>query len=138
MDIISDKQKHMLSIGGNQRFKEFMATYDLNANPRKYETRAAEFYRGVIKALAERTDYRAKVPEYEEGRNIVCREIKNWSVKARNVNLVEDKPEMIFKVLPSHLLLGKFGEITNDKKENSRGQKSMPEKSINNFDAYSR
>lgn len=129
MDIISDRQRHMLSIGGNQRFKEFMATYGLNSEPRKYETRAAEFYRGVIKALAERTDYRAKVPEYEEGRMIICKGIKKWGGKARNVSLAEDKQEAFVKVLPLHLLLGMSG--TTAKKEDSGRQKPVPDRCIN-------
>ena len=76
MDIITEKQKRMLSIGGNKRFKEFMENYDLNTNPEKYKTKAAMFYKGVIKALTERTDYKEIVPEYEEGRKIVDENIR--------------------------------------------------------------
>ncbi len=73
MDAISDKQYKMLSLGGNKRFNEFMEMYGLATAPPKikYKTRAAEFYRGMLKAMAEGQNYTVPMPETEEGQKII-------------------------------------------------------------------
>ena len=71
MDNINLKQQKFLKLGGNKRFKEFMKAYNLNSDPTKYKTKAAEFYRYLLKSLVEGTDCNIKRPEIEEGRKIV-------------------------------------------------------------------
>ena len=71
MDNITDKQKKIMSIGGNKRFREFMETYNLNTDPNKYKTKAAEFYRGTLKALIERSDFNEEIPGIKEGKEII-------------------------------------------------------------------
>eukprot|EP00826_Nyctotherus_ovalis_P011016 TRINITY_DN12876_c0_g1_i3.p1 TRINITY_DN12876_c0_g1~~TRINITY_DN12876_c0_g1_i3.p1 ORF type:complete len:357 (-),score=91.82 TRINITY_DN12876_c0_g1_i3:950-2020(-) len=73
MDAISDKQRKILSHGGNKRFAEFMEMYGLNSTPAgvKYKTKAAEFYRGMLKAMTEGTAYNQPMPDEEEGREVL-------------------------------------------------------------------
>lgn len=73
MDAISDKQRKILSHGGNKRFAEFMEMYGLGSAPAsvKYKTKAAEFYRGMLKAMTEGTTYSQPMPDDEEGREVL-------------------------------------------------------------------
>ena len=73
MDGLSDQQKKLLSLGGNKRFMEFMEMYELGSEPAniKYKTRAAEFYRGMIKAMAEGKTYSEVMPELADGKMII-------------------------------------------------------------------
>ena len=73
MDTISDNQRKLLSLGGNKRFAEFMEEYDLNSEPAKvkYKTKAAKFYRGMLKAMVEGTTYNEPIPSEKEGRQVI-------------------------------------------------------------------
>ena len=73
MDAITDKQLKMLSLGGNKLFNEFMEMYGLASEPShtKYKTKAAEFYRGMLKAMTEGQNYAVPMPETEEGCKMV-------------------------------------------------------------------
>ena len=73
MDAINDKQKKLLSLGGNKKFFEFMQAYGLNTEPSnvKYKTKAAEFYRQKLKFLAEGKDFYEQPPNEEEGKKFI-------------------------------------------------------------------
>jgi GTPase-activating protein that regulates ARFs (ADP-ribosylation factors), involved in ARF-mediated vesicular transport len=56
MDAWSSAQLKMMSIGGNKRFKDFIESYNFDPEvsiPTKYYSKAAEYYRELIKAEAE-------------------------------------------------------------------------------------
>jgi len=73
MDALTDKQTKVLSLGGNKRFLEFMEAYGLENEPSniKYKTKAAEFYRNMLKAMSEGKNYTEAMPELDEGRKFI-------------------------------------------------------------------
>jgi hypothetical protein len=60
----------MMKVGGNQQFKEFLEKYNLEEEkPKvKYMTKAANFYRRKLAAMANNTLFNEDDPDYDEGR----------------------------------------------------------------------
>jgi hypothetical protein len=70
MDTWSPVQLHMMRIGGNRRFREFLNSYDMPASfdiMQKYYTKAADYYRQLLKAEAEGRRLHFPPPGQAEG-----------------------------------------------------------------------
>ena len=50
LDGFNEKQLKMLSLGGNRNLRLFLTEFDLQDEPNKYKTHAAEYYRAKLKA----------------------------------------------------------------------------------------
>jgi len=50
LDAWNERQMRCMSVGGNQKFREFLAIYDLDNETIdfKYDTKAAEYYRKKV------------------------------------------------------------------------------------------
>lgn len=62
----------MMRVGGNQQFREYLEKYNLEDEQAKikYQTKAAQFYRKRIAALANNTLLQEDDPDYDEGRKM--------------------------------------------------------------------
>jgi len=62
-----------MALGGNKKLKDFYQKYDLLEEEvqMKYNSVAAEYYRVMLRSLAEGIQFAEDEPAYQEGRNVV-------------------------------------------------------------------
>ena len=102
MDTWSNKQLQLMSVGGNQELELFFEPYhvaDLEIQ-KKYRTKAAYFYREMLKAASEGRVLETEKPNPEEGAIIIEEERKAMPVKEKaeiKSSGIKDTVEAAFK-----------------------------------------
>jgi hypothetical protein len=76
LDGWNEKQLKMMSLGGNKNLKIYFTEFDLQDEPNKYKTHAAEFYRAKLKAQVMGLDFFEERPEYLDGKTIVLERMR--------------------------------------------------------------
>jgi len=84
-----------MSVGGNQKFREFLSHYDLDNETieYKYQTKAAEYYRRKVKACADEEEFEDPQPEYSVGRERIGAAGLSYP-NIDNLGLEEEKSEV--------------------------------------------
>lgn len=84
MDRWQAKHLKMMEMGGNDLLQRFFDNYQLEdyTIEDKYRTKAAYYYREMLKSLAEESDFDALKPCLDEGKTIVEEEKRNFYVKS--------------------------------------------------------
>ncbi|OMJ94269.1 hypothetical protein SteCoe_2610 [Stentor coeruleus] len=79
IDTWQDKQLKLLQVGGNLALKEFFSLYGLNEQEIsiKYKTKAADYYREMLRIKAEDQEFNKEAPDVETGVEII-EETKNF------------------------------------------------------------
>lgn len=86
IDTWQDKQLKLLQLGGNLALKEFFSLYGLNEQEIaiKYRTKAADYYREMLKIKADDQEFEKEVPDVQTGIEII-EETKNSFVEQGQV-----------------------------------------------------
>jgi hypothetical protein len=100
MDTWSHKHLRMMTMGGNRALSEFFESYGLASadTQQKYRTKAAYYYREMLKATVEGNTYTVPRPMVEEGRIVVeeeKRQVPKTHENRERQLIVEDKTHQI-------------------------------------------
>jgi len=73
MDAFNVNQLKIMSYGGNRRFQEYLANYDLmeESVATRYSTQASDYYRNQLRSKVDGTRLPEGAPQYEQGRQQV-------------------------------------------------------------------
>ena len=102
MDNWNEKQMKMMSLGGNLRLKKHFSEYDLleEAPSMRYKTRAADYYRRMLRASASGDSILEEPPEKDKGRETIEDVIRTSEENSANSNSVqEEDQDMISSVI---------------------------------------
>lgn len=70
MDTWSERQLKLMALGGNKELKNYFQNFDLNEESvqLRYNTRAADHYRLMIRSASDNIPFAEIKPEYSAGR----------------------------------------------------------------------
>lgn len=70
MDTWLEAQLKLMALGGNKKLRDFFEKYDLHEEEinNKYNSCAAEWYRGQLRSLGDGVPFNETEPSYEEGK----------------------------------------------------------------------
>ncbi|OMJ92957.1 hypothetical protein SteCoe_4176 [Stentor coeruleus] len=127
LDTWQEKQLNLMKLGGNLALKEFFSTYELNDKEIsiKYKTKAAEYYRQMLKVKSEGGEFYKIAPNFESGIEILEESKKSYIERPDNDDNIwlktKEKAQESFKNFGQKIKELKFEDIKEKTKEKFKG-----------------